>query len=57
MSALGQKLPRGAMRGASALPPKAAAAVADECVRFGPKADSKRYWPFTRSLSDASTCR
>jgi hypothetical protein len=40
MSALGQKLPRDLTRGAAALPPKAAAAVADQRVCFGPKADS-----------------
>jgi hypothetical protein len=39
MSALGQKLPRRGQSGMSALPPKAAAAVTDRRVRFGPKAD------------------
>jgi len=39
MSALGHKLPRDAARGVSALPPKAAAPLADRRVRFGPKAD------------------
>jgi hypothetical protein len=36
---MGQKLPRRGQIGMSALPPKAAAAVADQSVRFGPKAD------------------
>ena len=39
MSALGQKLPRRGQVAVSALPPKAAAVVADRRVRFGPKAD------------------
>jgi hypothetical protein len=39
MSALGQKLPRRGQSGVSALPPKAAATVADQRVRFGPQAD------------------
>jgi hypothetical protein len=39
MSALGQKLPRDLTRGAAALPPKAATALADRRVRFGPQAD------------------
>jgi hypothetical protein len=33
MSQLGQKLPCDLIRGAAALPPKAAAAVAEQCVR------------------------
>jgi hypothetical protein len=40
MSALGQKLPRRGQVAMSALSPKAAAAIADRRVRFGPKADS-----------------
>ena len=39
MSALGQKLPRDPTRGAAALPPKAAATLADRRVRFGPLSD------------------
>jgi hypothetical protein len=39
MSALGQQLPRRGQIGMSALPPKAAAAVADRRVRFGPNGD------------------
>jgi hypothetical protein len=39
MSALGQKLPRRGQVGMSALPPKAAATVADQRVRFGPTTD------------------
>jgi hypothetical protein len=40
MSAKGQKLPRRGQLGMSALPSKAAAALADRRVRYGPKADS-----------------
>jgi hypothetical protein len=39
MSALGHELPRNLIRGAAALPAKAAAAIADRCVRYGPKGD------------------
>jgi hypothetical protein len=39
MSALGQKLPRSLTRGVSALPLKAAAALTDRRVRYGPIAD------------------
>jgi aryl-alcohol dehydrogenase-like predicted oxidoreductase len=39
MSALGQKPPRRRRSAVSALPPKAAATLADRRVRFGPKAD------------------
>jgi hypothetical protein len=42
MSALGQQLPRQSLPGAAALPPESAATVADECVRFGPKAGIRK---------------
>src|SRR5580692_4497592 len=44
MSALGQKLPRPSRHLVSALPPKAAAALADRRVRFGPQANITRIY-------------
>lgn len=47
-SALGHLLPRHGLIGASALPPKSAAAVAEQRVRYGPKGGE---WPRPLSLS------
>ena len=48
MSALGHQPPRHDLIAVSALPPKAAAALANWRVRFGPQADTVRPLPVAR---------
>jgi hypothetical protein len=57
MSALGQKLPRDLTRGAAALPPIAAAALADRRVRYGPTTDIRgRRLSLSRPRAGAFCC-